>query len=97
MGVDGRRLTAVTPRSTLKWTLARRGRVHDPAWSTGVGFQVAYLEGATLRAVDGKGDPDTDRRVRRGAAPVTPAWRPRSDRVLTYATRRAATSRRSTS
>lgn len=85
VGVDGRRLTAVTPSGTLKWTLARGGRVHHPAWSTGLGYQVAYLEKSTLRAVDGRGNPDTDRPVRRGAAAVTPAWRPRSDRVLTYA------------
>ncbi len=86
VGANGRRLTAVTPRETLKWTLARPGHVHDPAWSTGLGYQVAYLEGATLRAVDGKGIPDPDRPLRRGASGVTPAWRPRSDRVLTYAT-----------
>jgi hypothetical protein len=35
--------------------------------------------------VDGTGDPATDRRIRAGAAPVTPAWRPRSDSVLAYA------------
>lgn len=86
VGADGRRLTAVTQRGTVKWTLARRGRVHNPAWSTRLGYAVAYLEGSTLRAVAGTGDPDTDRRLRRGAAPVTPAWRPRSDRVLAYAT-----------
>jgi hypothetical protein len=87
VGADGRRLTAVTPRgATIKWTLARPGRVHDPVWSTDLGFAVAYLEGSTLRAVAGTGDPDTDRRLRRGAAAVTPAWRPRSDRVLAYAT-----------
>ncbi len=87
VGADGRRLTAVTPRgATIKWTLARRGRVHDPAWSTGLGYAVAYLEGSTLRVVAGTGDPDTDRRLRPGAAPVPPAWRPRSDRVLAYVT-----------
>jgi hypothetical protein len=86
VGVEGRRLTAVDPLGTVKWTLARRGRVHNPAWSTRDGFEVAYLQGPTLRVVSGNGDPATDRRVRRGAAPVTPAWRPRSDRVLTYAT-----------
>jgi len=85
VGVHGRRLTAVDPLGTVKWTLVRR-RVHDPAWSTGLGYAVAYLQGRALRVVDGQGDPATDRRIRRGAAPVTPAWRPRSDSVLTYAT-----------
>jgi hypothetical protein len=92
VGAGGRRLTAVTPANTVKWVLTRPGRVHDPAWSTGFGFAVAYLEGSVarprgsaLRVVDGKGNPATDRLLRRGAAAVTPAWLPRSDRLLTYA------------
>lgn len=85
VGVEGNRLTAVDPLGTIKWTQVGRGRVHHPAWSTGEGFAVAYLEGAALRVVSGNGDPATDRRLRRRAAPVTPAWRPQSDRVLTYA------------
>jgi hypothetical protein len=85
VGADGRRLTAVDSVGTIKWVLARPGRVHNPAWSTDQGFVVAYLEGAALRAVAGNGDPATDRVLRRDAAPVTPAWQPHSDRVLTYA------------
>jgi len=84
VGVAGSRLTAVDPLGTVKWTLVRRG-AHDPAWSTGLGFAVAYLQGSTVRAVDGRGAPATDRAIRRGASPVTPAWRPHSDKVLTYA------------
>jgi hypothetical protein len=86
IGVDGNRLTAVDPLGTVKWTLVRPSRVHRPAWSTGDGFAVAYLEGSALRVVAGDGDRATDRRVRAHAAAVTPAWRPNSDRVLTYAT-----------
>lgn len=89
VGVDGRRLVAVTPTGTTKWTLARRGALHHPAWSLGDGFFVAYLEtvrsGATLRVVDGKGNPATNRLLRRRAAPVTPAWRHGRGYVLTYA------------
>jgi hypothetical protein len=85
VGVHGRRLTAVDPLGTVKWTLVRSG-VHDPAWSAGLGYAVAYLQGRRLRVVDGNGNAATDRGIRRGAAPVTPAWRPHSDRVLTYAT-----------
>ena len=84
VGVDGSRLVAVDPEGTVKWTLVRRG-VHDPAWSTRLGFAVAYLQGPELRVVDGTGRADTDRPIRTGAAPVTPAWLPRSDQVLTYA------------
>jgi hypothetical protein len=86
IGVDGNRLTAVDPLGTVKWTLVRPRPLHRPAWSTGAGFAVAYLEGSTLRVVAGDGARATDRRVRTRAAAVTPAWRPHSDRVLTYAT-----------
>jgi hypothetical protein len=86
VGVNGRRLTAVDATGTVKWTLARQRRVHHPSWSTGLGYAVAYLEGPTLHVVAGTGDPSTDRALRRGAAAVSPAWRPRSDQVLTYAT-----------
>ncbi|MEA2406667.1 MAG: hypothetical protein QOE69_786 [Thermoleophilaceae bacterium] len=86
VGVKGRRLTAVTPVGTVKWTLARPTRLHDPAWSMGEGYAVAYLEGSSLRVVAGDGDPSSDRLLRRAAAPVRPAWHPESDRVLTYAT-----------
>ncbi|HKP21878.1 MAG TPA: hypothetical protein VJT68_10200, partial [Thermoleophilaceae bacterium] len=90
VGVDGRRLVAVTPTGDVKWTLVEPRRVAHPAWSTADGFAVAYLEGHALKVVDGRGDPTTNRVLRRGAAPVTPAWRPHSDQVLTYATRRGA-------
>jgi hypothetical protein len=86
VGVDGKRLIAVDPLGTIKWTRARASRVHHPAWSTRDGFAVAYLQGRALRVIAGNGDPGTDREVRGDAAPVTPAWRPHSDRVLTYAT-----------
>jgi hypothetical protein len=85
VGAQGRRLVAVDPLGTPKWTLTRPRRVHDPAWSSGLGYEVAYLEGGALRAISGNGDPTTNRLLRRDVAAVTPAWRPRSDRVLTYA------------
>ena len=91
IGVDGRRLIAVDPTGTPKWTLAGPRRVHDPAWSLGEGFWVAYLAadparpGSVLRAVDGRGDPTTDKRLRPGAAAVTPGWRPGSGYAVTYA------------
>ena len=39
VGVEGRRLVAVTRPGPTKWTLARRDAVHHPAWSTGDGFR----------------------------------------------------------
>jgi hypothetical protein len=86
VGAEGRRLVAVDPAGTVKWTLTSRTPVGHPAWSTGLGYAVAYLEGRSLRVVAGNGDPTTNRVLRRDAAPVTPAWRPRTDRLLTYAT-----------
>ena len=83
IGVRGRRLVAVTPVGDVRWTVNRPGRVHDPAWSGGLGYRVAYLEGTTLRAVVGNGT--GDRLVRRAAASVTPAWRPGPQWVVTYA------------
>ncbi|HEY6778571.1 MAG TPA: hypothetical protein VI122_18835 [Thermoleophilaceae bacterium] len=86
VGARGRRLEAVTPTGTVKWTLARRSAVHHPAWSPGDGFRVAYLAGDTVRVVAGDGT--EDHLVRRDAAPVTPAWRPGGGYVLTYAAAR---------
>jgi hypothetical protein len=86
VGVEGRRVVAVDPAATVKWTLTARRPVHHPAWSTGDGFAVAYLEGRSLKVVAGNGDPTTDRLLRRDAASVTPAWQPKSDDTLTYVT-----------
>jgi hypothetical protein len=83
IGVQGRRLVAVTPTGDLRWTVTRPRPVHQPAWSGGEGFRVAYLEGTTLRTVAGDGT--ADRLVRRAAAPVTPAWRQGAGWVLSYA------------
>lgn len=90
VGVEGHRLVAVDAAGTVKWTLTGRRALHHPAWSTANGFAVAYLEGRSLKVVAGNGDPTTDRVVRRDAAAVTPAWRPHSDTVVTYATRAGA-------
>ncbi|HEX6652713.1 MAG TPA: hypothetical protein VF072_08220 [Thermoleophilaceae bacterium] len=86
VGAEGRRLVAVDAAGTVKWMLTSRRPVGHPAWSTGLGYAVAYLEGRSLKVVSGNGDPTTNRVLRRDAAPVTPAWRPHSDRVLTFAT-----------
>ena len=74
------------PGGNAKWSVMRPGRVNHPAWSTGLGFFVAYLEGDVLRERRRRrrGRPP----LRRGAAPVTPAWRPHADHVLVYARER---------
>jgi hypothetical protein len=86
VGVQGRRVVAVNPAGRQKWSVTRPGAVRHPAWSTGDGFFVAYLEGTVLRAVGGDGAGDAP--LRRGAAAVTPAWRPHAGNVLVYARER---------
>ncbi|HEX2415327.1 MAG TPA: hypothetical protein VHJ37_08935 [Thermoleophilaceae bacterium] len=88
IGTRGRRLTAMEPSRDPRWSLLRPGRVHNPAWSPGDGYRVAYLESTgrrtSLRVVDGSGR--LDHVVAAAAARVTPAWRPRGEGyVLTYA------------
>ena len=86
VGVDGRRVVAVDRAGMQKWSVTRPGRVHNPAWSTGDGFFVAYLEGHVLRSVGGDGAGDAA--LRPHAARVTPAWRPHASHVLVYARER---------
>jgi hypothetical protein len=87
VGVDGRRVVAVDATGgTQQWSVTRPGRVGHPAWSTGDGFVVAYLEDHVLRTVGGDGV--GDRPQRRHAAAVTPAWQPRAGHVLVYARER---------
>ena len=87
IGTHGHRITAVEPDGEPRWSLARPGRLSDPAWSPGDGFRVAYLEraraGTSVRVVDGSGR--LDHLVARRAARLTPAWRPGRGYVLTFA------------
>lgn len=80
----GRRLSAVEPDGTVRWSIVAPERVTHPVWSPGDGFRIAYLSGDSLRVVAGDGT--GDRLLRRRVAPVEPAWRPGPGHVLTYAT-----------
>jgi hypothetical protein len=71
---QGRELSAVDPRGQLRWSISRR-RISDPRWSPNEGFRVAYLSGGELRVVWGDG---TNDRALAPAAPVAPAWQPRT-------------------
>jgi hypothetical protein len=79
---QGRELSAVDPRGQLRWSISRR-RISDPRWSPNEGFRVAYLSGGELRVVWGDG---TNDRPLAPAAPVAPAWQPRTGprNVLAY-------------
>jgi hypothetical protein len=87
VGTRGHRITAVEPDGEPRWSLARPGRLSDPAWSPGDGFRVAYLErtarGRSLRVLDGSGR--LDHHVATGVARVRPAWRPGRGYVVTFA------------
>ena len=69
----GRALTAVDPVGTVRWSLAARRPVSNPAWSSS-GVRVAYLSGSSLRIVAGDGT--DDRLLASHVARVAPAWRP---------------------
>lgn len=83
VGARGRRLVAMEPDGTVRWTISAAAPVRHPAWSLGYGYRIAYLSGGELRVVAGDGT--GDRAVDRAAADVRPAWRPGSDRhVVAY-------------
>jgi hypothetical protein len=77
-------LFAVDPRGTVRWSLARRGRVDLPRWAPD-GYRIAYLDGSSLRVVAGDGTGDRELAARIARVPV--AWRPSNanEHVLAYA------------
>jgi hypothetical protein len=78
----GRRLTAIEPDGTVRWSFARRRPVSHPAWSPGDGFRIAYIAGRSLRVVSGDGR--DDHALRSEVAPLTPTWRPGPGYVVTF-------------
>jgi len=80
----GHELAAVEPDGTPRWVLTRPGQVKLARWNGPDGFRIAYLEGRTLRVVDGEGA--GDRRIAAGVAPVASAWRFGEAHELAYAT-----------
>lgn len=84
----GHELAAVEPDGTVRWTITRPGRPRLARWNGPDGFRIAYLEGGTLRVVDGDGA--DDRRIAGDVAAVAPAWRPGPGHRLAYVTERGA-------
>ncbi len=84
----GHELAALEPDGTVRWTLDRPGRVRLARWNGPDGFRIAYLDGDSLRVVDGDGT--GDRPIAGGVAPVPPAWRPGPAHELAYARRDGA-------
>jgi len=79
----GRRLAAVEPDGSPRWSLSRPQRVSQPRWFPRTGFRVAYRSGDNLRVVVGNGT--GDRLLARDVGPAAPAWRPGERHVLAYA------------
>jgi len=78
-------LVALQPNGTVRWSLARSGRLSSPQWSPDVAgsTKIAYLRGTTLRMVAGDGT--EDRLLDAAVASTAPAWKPTPGFVLAYA------------
>lgn len=79
----GHQLATLTPGGEIHWTLERSGPVRLASWNAPDGFRIAYLDGASLRVVDGDGT--NDRRLEPRVAPIAPAWMPGRRYVLAFA------------
>ena len=77
-------LVALEPNGTIRWSLARSGKLSSPRWSPEIegSTRIAYLRGATLRLVAGDGT--DDRELDAAVAPTAPAWKPGQSFVLAY-------------
>lgn len=75
-------LLAVDPHGTVRWSLARPGTITLPRWSAD-GYRIAYLDGSTLRVVNGDGS--GDHRFAGTVAHVAPAWRPNAHNQHVFA------------
>ena len=76
-------VVALEPNGTMRWSLARSGRLAAPRWSPQIegSTRIAYLRNRTVRVVAGDG---TEDRLLDEAAPTAPAWKPGNGFVLAY-------------
>jgi hypothetical protein len=65
------------PAGTVRWTVTAPRPASDPSWAPS-GIRVAYLSGHQLRVVAGDGTDDAA--LAHVVAPISPAWKPLSDR-----------------
>lgn len=66
-------LAAVQPDGTARWTITRPGRPRLARWNGPDGYRIAYLDGRSLRVVNGNGE--DDRLLARDVPPEAPAWK----------------------
>lgn len=93
--VKKRRLTAMEPDGTPRWSIRAEQRVADPRWSPS-GERIVYRSGFDLRVVAGDGSEDrllagstaagTPPDARISPAYVPPAWSPSGEDALAYVT-----------
>jgi hypothetical protein len=76
-------LATIDPAGHVRWTLERRGPVRLPSWNGPDGFRIAYLDGSSLRVVNG--DSTGDHLLSPRVAPIAPAWMPGPAHVLAFA------------
>jgi hypothetical protein len=93
--VEKRRLSAIEPDGTTRWSITAGARVAVPRWSPS-GERIAYRSGFDLRVIagDGTGDrllagstaAETPPDSRISPAYVAPAWSPDGSEALAYVT-----------
>jgi hypothetical protein len=83
----GRKLSAVQPDGTPRWSLTAPATVRDPRWSPSR-FLIAYRAGSGLRVVAGDGS--EDRPLDESVAPLPPSWSPLGLPQLAYVDARGA-------
>jgi WD40-like Beta Propeller Repeat len=82
VATSGQEMTAIEPSGTVRWTVSRQGPVRLARWNGPDGYRIAYLDGRTLRVIDGNGV--DDRPIARGVPHVAPAWKRGPAHVLAY-------------
>jgi len=78
-----RKLSAVEPDGTPRWSVTAAARVAVPRWSPS-GERIAYRSGSGLRVIGGDGT--NDRPLAGSTGYVPPAWSPRGAPPLAYVT-----------
>lgn len=83
-----RRLSALEPDGSLRWSIVAQARTGAPRWSAS-GERIAYRSGDELRTIAGDGTEDRLLAGPTSAAPpalIAPSWSPDDDDALAYLT-----------
>jgi hypothetical protein len=86
--VRKRRLSALEPDGSLRWSITAAARAATPRWSPS-GERIAYRSGYELRTIAGDGSEDrlvAGPNAATSPALIAPAWSPHGDDALAYLT-----------